>query len=257
MALVALCVVGRIEADPSHAREPALDPGVALARRRAAVASAVRPQITRHVTGRDPPSPQDRRHDVSVVLAHALAALEDALDRGIHGGRTWNIIKRLVEPAPQGRGGRQRIVPALETAAPDEVVEERRGADETARLQHQSEFGIARRGAEPGPGVFPDLGGRLRDRAHLHRRTSHDRETAVLSGAIEEVAPVAKGSLEFENGAGRVGLEREPAHDLPPVLHGVQIKRHDGHSHRRAVDELDLVFDGVAGDHDGSPAVTG
>ena len=79
----------------------------------------------------------------------------------------------------------------------------------------------------------------------------------MLSGTIEEVAPVAEGSFEFEHGAGRVGLDREPAHDLASILHGVQVERHDGHLHRRAVDELDRVFDVVACDHDGSPATTG
>ena len=79
----------------------------------------------------------------------------------------------------------------------------------------------------------------------------------MLTGAIEEVAPVVEGPFEFEHGAGRVGLERERAHDLPPVPHRVQVERHDGHLNRRAVHELDRVFDGVARDHDGSPATTG
>ena len=78
----------------------------------------------------------------------------------------------------------------------------------------------------------------------------------MRAGPVEEVAAVSKGAFEVEHGARRVDLERKGAHDLRAILHRVQVEGHHGRLHRGAVLELDRVFDRVARNHAGSPAVT-
>ena len=255
VAVVATAVVGGVDADPSQLGEPALHPGVALAR--SAVARPRR-EVSRNVARGNAPAPSDRGHDVRVVLADSPPGLQDAIDGRVRRGGARRVLE---DPKEAGRHAAQAAQAVV--VLPDPVRVEKRGQnagagpDESTRLEHQVQL---RRQGFRRPRLqrvgFAGLG-RRRGRGQLDERAGDDAEFRVGAVASEEVAPIAEAVNELRHRAGRIRLQCEAPQPLPAVLPGADEERHDGTLHGRFVPVRQLVLQAVDHRHDGRPSSTG